>query len=276
MGSVLQLLAGILWAYIIGGLVGVVTAMEIKNELFRERIDAANHVISVFMDNGSDNKGRGGGGLSSSLNRNEIVQEKVRVAKRIRRYVYSQSALPNSTNQHTSSLSDAFPVLESLTPELQLSASLMLAQTYLERIPYLSMKYLSREQQANLARQCVLTEFPKEEHVDLDTGIEGHGRGILVQYTGSSWRASKLVTLMPIVSCAVVGAEHVLLKDGQPGTRVRVTFTSFSQCMFIPRTAIMEALAENPNAWTECARWKYLAALFVESAVLEKEARGEP
>jgi hypothetical protein len=48
-GSFLQLMAGILWAYIIGGLVSVVTAMEVKNELFRDRIDSANDLISLFL-----------------------------------------------------------------------------------------------------------------------------------------------------------------------------------------------------------------------------------
>lgn len=265
LGAFLQLLAGILWAYIIGGLVGVVTAMQVKQELFRQRIDEANNLISVFM------QGRRNSHARNEEENSDDEDEKKKVAKRIRRFVYNQHDSNLSIYRYVSNLETAFPVMESLSPDLKRSACLMLAQKYLNQVPYLSSRFLSSEEQSHVAKECIVCEFPREEVFRLDQGICGHGRGVLVLMTGAVWRSSKLTGIMSIISGGVVGDGHVLLEDGRLILDTNVTFISFGQCLFIPRTAILAALDRNSAAWTDCARWKYFATCLVEKAIIFHE-----
>jgi len=268
-GSVLQLMAGMLWAYVIGGLVGVVTAMEVKKELFRERIDRANNLISIFFP--EEKAAR-----KKDLRGDPQLVEKERVAMNIRRYIYTQSERPLSITCFVRSLEEAFPVLETLSPELQRSSCLMLMQKFFERVPYLSSRFLSSDEQSIIATRCVILELPCGETFHMQDGIDGYGRGILVQRSGLVTRQSKLVNLMPIVSGGIFGADTVLLEDGSQGTGGEIHILSFSVMVFIPRQAIVDALARNPAAWNECACWKYFGACLVEKAAqirveMEKE-----
>jgi len=241
--------------------VGVVTAMEVKNEMFRERIDEANDLISAFLPEEKKALGRNRNSYDHALD------EKKRVAKRIRRYIYTQSERPRSNLRFVSSIEQAFPVLESLSPNLQRSASLMLGQKFLEKIPYLSSRFLSNDEQSLVAHQSVLLELPGGEVFPMNQGVNEYGRGILVQLNGLAWRSSNLKSKMPIVSGGVLGRGMVLLEDGHPGVRGVVGFPSFSVVMLIPRPAILSALARNPAAWKECARWWYLGASLVAKAI---------
>ena len=243
--------------------------MEVKNERFRERIDEANNLISIFMPEEKTRR----------RHRNKMddpkLDEKKQIAKRIRRYIYTQSERPRSTFQYACTLDKRFPVLESLSPELQRSASLMGAQRYLEKIPYLSSRFLSSDEQSLVARQCIILEFPVGEVFRMDQGVDGFGRGILVQANGLAWRSSQLKGLMSIVSRGVIGDGRVLLEDGHPGTKGVVHCLSFSLVAFIPRQAILSALARNPTAWMECARWKYLGACLVAKATRSRDEAQE-
>eukprot|EP00934_Nitzschia_sp_Nitz4_P004066 Nitzschia sp. Nitz4//scaffold185_size43419//2298//4187//NITZ4_007292-RA/size43419-processed-gene-0.78-mRNA-1//-1//CDS//3329539682//4056//frame0 len=290
MGSVLQLAAGILWAYVIGGLVGVVTAMEVKGERFRERIDEANTLIEAFLPE----EGRG---LFPHNHKHKPTKaelgtltyqqylERRKVAKRIRKYVYAQNDQFRSTARFRSELEDKFPILETLSPQLQRSSMLMVYKMFLEKVPYLSSKFLSFEEQSLVARQCMILEFPAEEVYHMD-GVVGHdnhdederevqfGRGILIQKSGILWRSSSLCKRMNPMSKGVVGDGSVLLEDSKfrdedAGSFVR--FMTFSTILFVPRSAVLSALARNPQAWAESARWKYLAAALVQKAKDQKK-----
>jgi hypothetical protein len=240
-GSILQLMAGMFWAYIIGGLVGVVTAMAVKNELFRARIDEANQLISVFLPEeqekrnermiissyrrrrrrrSNNNNNNNNNNSTTATSTNSIIQddhnslhygERKRLATRIRRYIYTQSERPVSSFRYQSNMEERFPVLTSLPPELCRSSTLMVVRRYLQEVPYLSSRFLSFHAQSLVAQRCVFLEFPPEEVYRMDKGVDGYGRGVLVQNSGLLWRTSKLCGSMPILSGGVVGDGHVLL-----------------------------------------------------------------
>lgn len=275
-GSCLQLLAGFLWAYIIGGLVGVVTAGEIRNEMFRERIDGANQLINVFLppvkeDYRQEREWLEGSHRPSMQSQRRDISTKRRhgkhLAKRIRRFIYNQSEQYNSINTHCSTLEGRFPVLETLSPEIRRMAGFMVVQRYLEEVPYLSSMYLKADEQSLVAQECLFLEFSCEETFRLEEGLQDHGRGLYVQVSGLSWRSSKLCTQTKILSRGVIGEDSVLLEDGHLGAQGSVQFLSFSSLLFVPRAAILSALERNPKAWAGSARWKYAGAALVASAI---------
>ena len=55
-GCILQLIAGIAWAYVIGGLVGVAAGFSAKDEEFRLRTDHANDLINSFKEENEINE----------------------------------------------------------------------------------------------------------------------------------------------------------------------------------------------------------------------------
>lgn len=398
--AILQLVAGIIWAYVIGNLVGVVTAMEVRNELVRERIDQANTLINAFlpeeqedrgvfplfrksppttrydshhfarsqdigktMERDDDATGGSNGGANAAKdnkdnnnntgsrhsnfstgnlipkrrrrkNRGSLAERK-QVAKRIRKYIYTQNERRRSTFRFQCLIQDKYPVLKSLSPELQRTSTLMVVQQYLQKVPYLSSRYLSWHEQSLVAQQCSILEFPAEEIFRMgpadedddqtntnnnnaggdgfnfnsnsvcsgngsygnysnnlgNKSYERYGRGIIIQMSGVLWRSSILKGEMPMLFEGVVGIESVLLEDEQvilpdfdddndsTSSKRRknrkhsayvdedvVALVSFSQLLYIPRDAVLTALARNPRAWNECARWKYVAAGIVQQA----------
>jgi len=271
-GSALQLLAGILWAYIIGGLVGIVTAMNIKSEIFRGRIDEANNLISVFLEPEKEHCKKSQINITEG---DQALAEKKKVARSIRRYIYTQAERPRSTCRGVSSLKEAYPVLETLSPALQRTSSLLIVQEYLDRIPYLSSRFLSTEERARVAEQCMVMELPCGEMVRLDENFTHSGRGILAQIKGLAVRSSRLQRVMPIVENGIFGDGTVLLEEDHPGAMTKVHFLSFSVVAFIPRDAVLSVLSKNSIAWQH-ARWKYMASSIVAKATLNLQDRNEP
>ena len=201
------------------------------------------------------------------------------LAKRIRRYIYMQNERP-SNMRYVSSMEDYYPVLGSLPPDLQRASVLMVVQDQLNRVPYLSSRFLSKDEQSRVAQQCIILEFPLEDRMFLlEDGVGDYGRGILVQQSGLLWRtANNLCTFRPILSGGVVGEGSVLLDDeyvDEWKSGPTVTSLSFVTAVFIPRDAVLLALERNPRAWTECARWYYLGAEIIRRARQELKKKKE-
>jgi len=274
--ALLQLSAGLTWAYVIGGLVGVVTAMEVKNEIFRGRLEQANHLISVFLP--PESESRDEDQADKENDKALLKKKKKKLSRSIRRYIYTQANRPWSTYRSISNLDQAFPVLESLSPEQRRSSSLLLLQKYLNKVRYLSSRFLSCEDQARVAEQCMIMEFPCGEVIRLDEGVSDLGRGILSLVKGLAWRSRRLQGIMPILHNGAFGAGDVLSEDGHPGPMSKVHFLSYSMVIFIPREAVLSALARNPSAW-KCARWAYAGSCIIERAKttlqIEKETSNE-
>jgi hypothetical protein len=254
----IQLCAGVMWAYVIGGLTGVVAGMGVRAEAYRHRSDEANELIQAFSDdNGATTLAdEDGESLSSYI-----------VAKYIRKYIHSQYVVANR-NSCVSTIQDYYPVFNTLTPELQKASSVLLLNQYFNIVPYLSLKYLSLKEQAEIAQQCVNLQFAAGELIRTECPVEGLGRGVYIFCGGCAFafhqqakgfeeaRSSHLVT-----SGIAYGVDTVLLQDENPFAKGRLNFLTFSQLVFIPRKAIMDVLQKNVKAWKDCARWVYLRTL---------------
>ena len=106
------------------------------------------------------------------------------IGKRIRKFVTSQfegRILNRPTECNSPNLDQVFPVLQGLPFELRRLSSLHLMRKYLEMIPYLSSKYLSTEEQSNLAFKCRYMEFAVGEAF---VKHPQHGRGIMILKRG--------------------------------------------------------------------------------------------
>lgn len=250
-GSVLQLLAGVCWAYVIGGLVGVAAGFNQQEEEYGLRSDQANDLIRYFpqFDRNSDE-----------------ASDVHSVAKNIRKYIYKQHKHSNNT-MCASTMNDNFPVFDSLSPQLQQWSSIMLMKEYLEIIPYLSSQFLNLEDQAEVAIQCSMLEFPAGEVLRSDSGMQGLGRGILIMKSGCAFASKVTANHMRknrvITVGTVVGMGKVLLEEGHPLIKGDlIHFLTYSKVLFIPRDVVWAALEKNDrSAWSRCASWVYVRTL---------------
>jgi hypothetical protein len=190
-------------------------------------------------------------------------------AKRIRNYIHHQYIMSNASTC-ASNLAQRFPVLETLSPELQREASVLLMNQYLKAIPYLSSKYLSTDEQYSVAMECLLLEFGAGENVNIkDSGL---GRGVFIMKQGCalitrgnmSWRREKYTLLSTGMA---FGRGKVLVSDDHPASEGTLQFLTFSKVVFIPRKAILAALEKNEKAWKCSARWIFIRTLLRDKHV---------
>ncbi len=138
--NILMLLCGIFWAYIIGGLVEVVTSMGNIHKEYTSRLNEANNMMGDFT--------------ASEL---PMSIAEASSKKRIKRFLSDQQYAAKRDNLDSllstsvCTLYDAYPTLNVLSPELQKLSALHLVQPLLETVPYLSSAYLSLEEQASVA-----------------------------------------------------------------------------------------------------------------------------
>ena len=92
-------------------------------------------------------------------------------------------------NGNSLTLSEAFPTVDHLSPELRKVCALHLTHAYLETIPYLSSKYLSPDEQAEVALQCRTLEFAAGEHFSFHPEF---GRGVLLFKHGLGFNSQNL------------------------------------------------------------------------------------
>lgn len=258
--NALMLICGIFWAYIIGSLIEVVQSMGSGSQAYFNHMNDANQMMADFTVKE----------LPQSVSGAAYTKK---TSKRVRRFITQQrdsatkSWLDDSTNVCT--MQDAYPILSVLSPELQRASILHLTHTLLETIPYLSSKYLTPDEQAEIALQCVILEFSAGEtfvaHPELGRGVLIFRQGFAVTSRSgarSSFMWAKDLSDKPIdVNEVLVEAEFC--KEEQ----LIYHFIGFTKVFFVPRSAIVSVLEKNERAWKECGRWRYLRAALILSSV---------
>lgn len=170
-------MAGIMWAYVIGGLVGVAAGMGVRAEVFRARIDQANDLISDFEDPTFDD---------GDEDEQEVASQSRQVARQIRRYIHKQYTMSKS-DACVNDLVEFYPVFDTLTPNLQRASSVLIANQYLKSVPYLSLRYMTTAEQAIIALKVKLLEFASGELIDIENATDGLGRGIFIFKSGCAF-----------------------------------------------------------------------------------------
>ena len=209
----LQLGAGVMWAYVIGGLTGVVAGMGVRAEAYRHRSDQANELIQAFSDTND--------ATTLVAEDGELLASKV-VAKHVRNYIHKQYVVARG-DSCVSTIQDYFPVFNTLTPETSGSCKCVTTErTTSNTVPYLSSKYLSRQEQAEIAQQCMYLQFASGEIIRTECPVEGLGRGVYIFRGGCafSFDESKSTVKHKFSSFGLVipgmsyGSDTVLLEDG--------------------------------------------------------------
>jgi hypothetical protein len=291
---VLRASSGIFWAYIIGALVEAVGSMGSLSKEYVSKMDEANQMVKDFTSSA----------LPTSVSGTSL---EVKASKRVRRFITEQrdrgkilrfeqdhiKFLVNLTSlqlnspattktmesQNAESLVDKYPTLSILSPELQKVCALHLAHSLIETVPYLSSKYLSPDEQAEVAMKSVVLEFAAGETF---TEHGEYGRGILIFRHGFGFSMRVVLDAEFYWKRGVtdypVDVDEVLVEDGfHDDKRLIYHFLGFTKVFFIPRSVIIDILVSNRRAWKECARWKYFqATLILSSFEARKMKTNEP
>eukprot|EP00590_Aulacoseira_subarctica_P006605 CAMPEP_0172435352 /NCGR_PEP_ID=MMETSP1064-20121228/71131_1 /TAXON_ID=202472 /ORGANISM="Aulacoseira subarctica , Strain CCAP 1002/5" /LENGTH=473 /DNA_ID=CAMNT_0013183655 /DNA_START=590 /DNA_END=2008 /DNA_ORIENTATION=- len=241
-GAALMLMSGICWAYIIGGLVGIAAGLGKRDDIYGTRLDQAGELIKDFVAKGNESD-------------NTYDSLKLECSKSIHSYIHTQT----DRSQQTASIStliEAYPVLDSLPPELQRISCLLVTRKYLEVIPYLSSKYLTVEEQSGVAVQCAFVDFPSRECVRPVQSVGRLGAGALVVVSGLAGFFNEKRKMYSFIGSGMPFGENDILLDNESndaGNELR--FLTFSRAVFIPKKAILDALKGSKAAWKGCARW---------------------
>lgn len=244
-----------------GGFVGVASGLGRKGEIYGTRLDDASELIKDFKSD-EDNDDTFFGLLKSECSRS------------IRSYIQTQNSRSHS-NVSVSTMFEAYPVLSSLTPNLQLMSCLIVMRKYLETIPYLSSKYLTMGEQSEVAMQCAFIDFAAGERVIPHKTVGQMGPGVLVMARGLAVRRQNpgFSPTRVVASGMPFGENSVLLEDTLLGlVNDELRYVTFSSAVFIPRKAILEAL-RSEMAWKGCGRWRYLMALMLVPKDLDLPVR---
>ena len=262
--NVLMLCSGIFWAYVIGSLVDVVAvASKLQNE-YVERMDKANRMVANF-----ENKM-----LPESVTGSSVD---MKPSKRVRRFLTNQRdhCTKNWLDEGSSlALSEEYPTLDILSPELRKVCALNLTHNFLETIPYLSSKYLSPNEQAEIALQCRTLEFAAGEHFSSHPEF---GRGILIFRQGLGFTSrnlsQKCFTWTRGLRGHAIDVNEVLVEDEYYQDKQLIYhFVNYTKAIFLPREAIMNVLEQNQRAWKDCARWRYFGATLVLYSLKDAES----
>jgi len=255
LANFLMLCSGIFWAYVIGNLVEIVANASKLSRDSIQRWDDASQMVLDFQAQELPEKitGTSAGVKASNRVRLFLAHERDHCTK-------------NSLDEKNAlTLSEAYPTLDVLSPELRKVCALHLTHTYLEIIPYLSSKYLSPDDQAEVALQCRTLEFAAGEHFKSHPAF---GRGILIfkhglGFTSRNQTKSNFSWTRDLGGHAA-DVNEVLIEDGYCREKQMVYhFIYYTKVLFVPRSAIMNILEKNPVAWKECARWRYFRAALI-------------
>ncbi|KAL7513771.1 hypothetical protein ACHAXN_013220 [Cyclotella atomus] len=250
----LMLICGIFWAYIIGSFVSALASMGSVQEEYQRRLNQANQMIGDFMH--------------QDQTISEVDQSYKNTSSRVKRFLTRQRDTTTKKwldDKAAPTLMDRYPTLEILSPGLQSYCALHLLSPLIEKVPYLSLKHLSREEQAEVAMKTVNLEFSPGERFTHHSEL---GRGILIFLQGFGMSSRDIDHLSPTWRrcCHTSDPEvkEVLVEDDYyNGMSMVIHFISFSRCLFIPRSAIMDVLERNPVAWRKSARWHYFQGCLI-------------
>ena len=251
--SIMMLFSGFFWAHIIGGLVGVTNGMREKEANEGARMDEARELISDFH---------------AKDNYKKMWSDKIKT------YIQIQHIRSNKPASMIH-LYQAYPVLKSLTPEMQCASSYLLMNKYLESVTYLSSKFLSMEEQSKLAFQCTFVDFAAGENASPRLGVDHLGAGLFIMKRGIAIHPGVVGRSANFILAGMsFGNGEVLLEDNLCPHR-NLHFITFSKVIFVPRNAILEVLRLNKRAWKECGRWRYLASLMISLRVAHLERHSQ-
>lgn len=256
---ILMLLSGILWAYVIGGLVGIVVAMSAEAEVHRARVDDVNVMKKNFTQSRFTFK--------NDQDPNAFfMYDPKDVEKRIKNYLHIQN-IRSELDTKSATLDKIFPVWDTLPPELQIASGALLTQRYFDVIPYLSKMHLSSFQQGVLACTCKVMDFSAGETIDLNRFYEdaqsksGRGGIIVLRFGMALIKEQYGVQSRILCSGQAYGIGNVLLDDKDMFNNILIRFLTFAQIIHIPRDSILDIFEENPTAWSECGRYVYARTL---------------
>ena len=266
--NMLMLVSGVFWAYAIGNIIQILDHVHSREMFYKVKMDSANSLINSFSPIDPNREPDYGVGDAEVL------------ASRIRRFLTEQynktSRLSPDSEFNSKKLEEVYPLIEHLSPELRQLTSLHLHRGVLEKIPYLSSKYLSPTEQSEVAFKCVFIEFARGETFYEDIQ---YGRGVLLLKNGfcMATRKSKPEQKRWYTRGEPIGINDVLVDGDFLGRdeKRRLTFYSYSLALYIPRSVIMKVLKKRPDIWKDCARWCYLQACLLKWA-REKNKRELP
>jgi len=271
-GCFFMLISGVLWAYIIGSLVNVAAELQIQRGLHRTRNDEVNEMIGHFNKRDP--------ALDDSCERG--IYDTEMFPKRLKKYIHAQKMSGKLTSMIK--IGRFYPVMESLSPEMQRVSSFMLVREYLEHVPYLSSRFLSMEERSLVAKECIGFEFPAGEVIHISEGRGSIGRGICIFVRGTAFALHGKVSNFSdrrkrysvVTAGHTFGVSDVLLEDEHARSEGKIEVITFSRVLFIPRKSVLAALERNQNAWKQCARWKYLLAAMYSSRIESQLAETQP
>jgi len=250
--NLLMLGSGIFWAFVIGNIVSIYNHMHSVRNQYKQSLDEANAMVDCFSP-----PSVGGPNDNADIG---VGDPKV-IATRIRRFVtlkYDEKMVSHPTSENSSSLNQVFPTLDGLSLELRRLSSLHLMRKYIEMVPYLSHKYLTPEEQSELAFKCIFLEFSRGEsffkHPQYGRGIMILRRGVCMNVGSNALFGSNMYSRDEPVSINDILVEDSFLGKDLP----HYQFVSYSQVVFIPQSVIYEVLNGKKKPWNDCARWKYL------------------
>ena len=251
-----MLLCGFFWAYIIGALVDAVSSFGQIEREYVDSMDQANQMVKDFTVKKLPKEITG-----------SSFSEEIKVSKRVRRFITEQrdKATTKSMSYETAeTLEERYPTLSIVSPELRRMCALHLTHTFIEAVPYLSSKYLSPDEQAYVALNSFNLEFCAGETF---RAHKEYGRGILISRVGFFFtvrHSERELRMRKAVTAYPPDTSEVLVEDDlYPERQLTYHFAGFTKVFFIPRSVILEILANNEKAWKDCARWGYAGAAMI-------------
>lgn len=246
----IMLFSAVCWALVIGSLLQVVVyLMSLKFPL--SKLHEANLLTQAFYQN-EENK------LSES---DENLR--IEVTARIKRFILDKRERQSYPGACVSTLANEYAAFGSLSRELQQLSSYLILKPHLEKVPYLSSRFLDVQEQSFILYHSQFHSFGSGESIYFDTPSSNFKRGISILLEGFGLRSlSGLYDHNSSMKVGkVFGCEEVLLEESEKHRTSKVIFPTYTKMLFIPRDIIMASLQRNPNAWKNCARWKYLQFL---------------
>ena len=196
------------------------------------------------------------------------MDERIKVSKRVRHFLTEQRDRATTKSMEyevAETLEERYPTLSIISPELKKLCALHLTHTLIETVPYLSSKYLSPDEQANIAMNSLNLEFSAGE-----TFREHpvHGRGILIfrlgfGFTVRNCRMGELHWRKGLCGHPADVDEVLVDDDFYKERQLIYHFAGFTKVFFIPRSVILEVLANNNAAWRKCGMWRYVSAAMI-------------